>query len=124
MDEVFYELGLNLVEILYFFNMSSNDEGVDDDADCANGACKRAEIFGVEEVVSFKVSSTNDDLFCSLLSNLSFFTSISFFCIALVGLFRTGAGKGRKFFCLKTSLIFPCLHPRWRTRLCFCLKTE
>ena len=96
--------------MLYFFNMSSKDDG----AAWANGVCNRAETFGVEDVVSFNVSSTtdDDDDECSEVSCLSFFTSINFFCIAFVGLDKTGAGRGRKFFCRKTSLIFPCLHPR------------
>ena len=56
--------------------MSSKDDG----ADCANGVCNRAETFGVEDVVSFNVSSTTDDVDdeCSEVSCLSFFTSIFF----------------------------------------------
>ena len=110
--------------ILYFLRMSSRegvrafDEGCS--RDCADS---RADTAGVVSLKVSLISALLDLIGVSIFSNFSFFTFWSCFCIALVGLLRTGADNTGRFLLFNTSFILPCLHPMCRTRLCFCLNT-
>ena len=97
---------------LYFLRMSSRegvgafDEGCS--RDCADS---RAATAGVLSLKVSLMSALLDLVGVSIFSYFSFFTFWSCFCIALVGLLRTGAGNTGRFLLFNTSFILPCLHP-------------